>query len=97
MSASHIDKIRTKKTNKILLSIVYFVSFVEPLTTIPQLYSIWINKQTAGVSILTWSGFLLAALVWLIYGINQKDKALIISGSLWTITESLIILGLLIN
>ena len=97
MSASHIHKIRTKKTNKTLLSIVYFVSFVEPLTTIPQLHSIWINKQTAGVSILTWSGFLLAALVWLIYGINQKDKALIISGSLWAITESLIILGLFIN
>lgn len=96
MPSSQIHNIKNKKTNKALLSVVYFVSFVEPLTTIPQLYSIWINKLTAGVSILTWLGFLLAALVWLIYGLSQKDKALIISGSLWVITEGLIILGLLI-
>lgn len=83
-------------THRILLSLVYFVSIAEPVATFPQIYTIWVNKQTAGVSLLSWCGFLVAAIIWLLYGISRKDKALIVSGFAWVIAEGLVILGLLL-
>jgi hypothetical protein len=35
------------------------------LMTIPQVLTIWIGQQTAGVSLFTWSAYLVSAFLWL--------------------------------
>lgn len=54
---------------------------------------IWINKQTEGVSSTSWILYLFAAVIWLLYGLQLKDKPLIISSILWLVMESAVVAG----
>jgi uncharacterized protein with PQ loop repeat len=40
----------------------------------PQIWTIWASQQPAGVSILSWSAYLLSALLWFWYGLRKGDK-----------------------
>ena len=40
------------------------------LMTIPQVLTIWITRQTAGVSVLSRGAYLVSAVVWLWYGLR---------------------------
>ena len=68
---------------------------VEPIATIPQIIEIWQHKNTEGVSLLTWFFYTLTSCIWLAYGINKKDKPLIISGLMWVASQGLVVAGLL--
>jgi uncharacterized protein with PQ loop repeat len=68
---------------------------VEPIATIPQIIEVWEKGNIEGVSLTTWLFYTLTSFVWLIYGITKKDKPLIISGTLWMISQSLVVLGIL--
>ncbi len=39
-----------------------------PVLTLPQLLKIWIGGSTAGVSLTTWSAFVIGSALWLAYG-----------------------------
>ena len=51
-----------------------FMSVFSMLMTIPQVWTIWVNHQAAGVSAVSWSAYLLSALLWFVYGLRQHDK-----------------------
>jgi uncharacterized protein with PQ loop repeat len=72
------------------------MAVIEPLMSLPQAYGIWIKHETQGVSITTWSFFIFAAVIWLIYGIQNKSWPLIVSSTLWCIVDGIIVLGLLV-
>jgi uncharacterized protein with PQ loop repeat len=80
-----------KKFNSIVLA----MGVVEPLFTLPQAYNIWIKHNTVGVSLLTWSIFTIAAVVWCIYGVNIKSKPLAFSYAMYTIFNGIVVVGLL--
>jgi hypothetical protein len=44
------------------------------LMTIPEVLTIWIGHQAAGVYIFTWSAYLLSAILWFWYGLQKQDK-----------------------
>ena len=44
------------------------------LMTVPQVLTIWIGRHAAGVSVLSWSAYLLSAFLWFWYGIAKRDK-----------------------
>jgi uncharacterized protein with PQ loop repeat len=98
-----LQKAKTKKqTSKIKLSntlnkLVLAVGIIEPLITIPQAYTVWVDKQTAGVSLLTWTGYIVAAIIWVLYGLKIKDKPIIISSAMWVLIEAAVVLGVLIR
>lgn len=99
-SAHHRIRIKVKKLNKsqqrqLIKRSVLAVAIIEPVMTIPQIYEIWYRKQAMGVSTVTWSLYIGAAFVWLLYGIQLKDKPLIISSSLWIVTEAAVVAGTL--
>lgn len=88
----------TNKQKKILIQrAVLLVAIIEPLMTIPQIYEVWAKHQVAGVSLWTWSMYIGAAVIWLLYGFQLKDKPLIISSTLWVITEAAVVLGIFFN
>lgn len=72
------------------------VGIVGPLNAIPQLILVW-SGNTTGVSLYTWIGFLITALILLAYAVLYRLKPLIISNLLWVVAEGSIIAGLLIN
>ncbi len=87
----------TKKQQKQLVKrSVLAIAVIEPVMTLPQIYEIWIKQETEGVSTATWGMYISAAIIWLLYGLQLKDKPLIISSILWIITESAVVIGSLI-
>lgn len=81
----------------ILEKMVFVIALVYPITSIPQLYNIWVLKEIAGVSLLTWSLYFLLTLPLLIYVIVRKVKPYILMYSLWLFVYSAVIAGLVIN
>lgn len=76
--------------------VVTAVAFLGPLTSLPQIIEIWfVDRSAAGVSVLTWSAFVVMAAVWLLYGIVHKQRPIIISNALWIVAQSLIVAGAL--
>jgi uncharacterized protein with PQ loop repeat len=73
---------------------VYFVAVFAILMTLPQIFKIWVEKNTAGVSIITWISYFLIATFWLMYGIIHKDKPIIFTNVSWMILDVIIVLGL---
>ena len=76
--------------------LVSLVAILGPLTSLPQIIEIWfVDKNAAGVSLLTWCLFLLIGVIWLIYGIVHKSRPVIISNALWILAQAIIVLGAL--
>ena len=83
------------KWKRLLDRMIYGVAIFGPVMTIPQLTKIWIEKNAAGVSALSWAAYLVAAIFWLIYGFAHKDKPIILTNILWIILHTLIVIGTL--
>ncbi len=95
--SKHVKK-PTNKTVKRLTAfdrLVVVVSFVYPLSAIPQAIDV-LAGNVEGVSFWSWFGFLFCASVLLIYGIRRNVFPMIISNSIWVIMDALVIAGLLI-
>ena len=74
--------------------LVNVIAVVGPLTSLPQIVEIWfIDKSAAGVSLVTWSLFLLMAMIWLLYGLAHKSRPIITSNALWIVAQGSIVLG----
>lgn len=86
----------TISSKRFLLFLFYAFTIAEPLATLPQAYNVWIYKQTAGVSMLSWGGYLISSFIWLCYGIFKKDMVLIISCIIWVLAEGLVVFGLIL-
>jgi uncharacterized protein with PQ loop repeat len=66
------------------------------LMTIPQVLTIWVGHQAAGVSIFTWSAYLLSALLWFWFGVQKRDKNIYLPCIGWMILDLAVIVGALI-
>ena len=66
------------------------------LMTIPQVLTIWLGHEAAGVSVASWSAYLLSALLWFWYGIQKRDKNIYLPCVGWIGLDSAVILGALI-
>lgn len=75
---------------------VYCVGFLGILVILPQALNIWIDKNTTGVSLTTWSGFLVGSLFWLFYGILHKEKPIILTNSAVILADLSVIIGLIL-
>lgn len=80
----------------ILTKLVLAMAIIEPLMTLPQVYEIWIKQEAQGVSLLTWSFYISAAIIWLLYGLKIKDRPLIVASSLWLVVELVVVVGLIL-
>lgn len=72
------------------------VAVAGPLTTLPQIFKIFIEKTALGVSLVTWIMFMLIAIPWLVYGIVHKEKPIIIAYVLNLLVNTVVVVGILI-
>ena len=75
---------------------IYFAGLVAFIISLPQLLEIWIGKDAAGVSLLTWSSYLFLEILWISYGVIHKLKPLILAYTLVFIIDFFIVLGVII-
>lgn len=71
----------TLSNTKGIDKLIYLVVIGGPIMNLPQLLKIWIEKDSSGVSILSWVAFAIGSCIWLIYGIAHKDKPIIFMNS----------------
>jgi uncharacterized protein with PQ loop repeat len=90
------EKIQSQDRQKIIHRLVFLAAIATPVMTLPQVYQIWILHQK-GASTVTWGSYVLIACIWLCYGIENKDKPIIIMQSLCIIVYSAVVVGLLLN
>ena len=66
------------------------------LMTVPQVLTIWVGHQAAGVSVLSWGAYLLSAVLWFWYGLRQGDKNIYLPCVGWVVLDGAVIVGALV-
>lgn len=67
-----------------------------PVLTLPQAWTIWVSHKTEGVSLTTWSVYLVSSALFVAYGLVHRQRLLVITYGPYVVVEALIIAGLLI-
>lgn len=83
------------KQKNIVDKLVYFAGILTPISTLPQVFKIWINKSAVDVSIFTWMPYLIFAMIWLWYGIIHKEKPIIVLNLGLVIVNIFVVIGIL--
>tara|TARA_Y100000310_G_C20075553_1_gene531405 strand:+ start:76 stop:414 length:339 start_codon:yes stop_codon:yes gene_type:complete len=81
---------------RFLDKLVTVIAFLVPIATIPQIWKLWVGKTAEGLSLFSWSLFMIFSIPMLTYGIVHKEKPLIIMYSLLFIAHIFMVVGILI-
>ena len=79
-----------------LSRVLGFMSVFTMLMTIPQVLTIWIGHQASGVSVVSWSAYLLSAILWFWYGLQKRDKNIYLPCVGWVGLDAAVIVGVFI-
>ena len=85
-----------KVKNHLIDELIYVVAFIGPLMTIPQVITIWLERKVEGISIITWSSYVVLAIFWISYGLIHKEKPIILANFLFLFVNTAIVIGVLI-
>ena len=69
------------------------MSIFTMIMTVPQVWAIWVGHQAAGVSILSWSAYLVSALLWLLFGLRRHDRNIYLPCLGWIALDAAVIAG----
>lgn len=88
-----------KKNGKtdVLDKVLPALSVVTMALTVPQVWSVWVQNNTSGVSLLSWGAYFVAACLWLVDGLRKHDKTIWIACIGWVILDGAIFLGALLR
>jgi uncharacterized protein with PQ loop repeat len=67
------------------------------LMTVPQVWTIWVEGHAAGVSLLSWSAYLLSACLWFIHGLRERDKMIYMACIGWVLLDAAVIAGVMVR
>ncbi len=73
--------------------IVYAVGAFVPFMGLIQSGKIWSEKSAEGISVIAYSGYIVANLVWLVYGVVHKEKPLVFMYILLFVINITIVVG----
>lgn len=73
------------------------MSVVTMLMTVPQVLNIWIDGNAGGVSIVSWSAYLVSACLWLVYGLKKHDKTIYLACIGWIVLDAAIVAGVMVH
>ena len=97
MSFSHPlvhQHVAAKKKQTLFDKVIIVSAFIYPLSGISQVVEVF-RGNTAGVSAWSWMGFMGFSILFLIYGIKNNVRPMMITNSIWIIVDGLIIIGVL--
>jgi uncharacterized protein with PQ loop repeat len=82
---------KVAKNTKLIDRLIYIAAITYPLTTIPQIVDIIMNKSSQNVSLLTWLLYDAFTIIFLWYAIDKKLRPLIIEYSMWIASQSIVV------
>jgi uncharacterized protein with PQ loop repeat len=72
------------------------MSIFTMLMTVPQVWTIWVGHEAAGVSVISWGAYLLSAALWFWYGLQKRDRNIYLPCVGWAGLDAAVIVGALI-
>lgn len=90
------DGLRRKKEITVIDKLMAVAAIIHPLMGTPQVYQIYSTENVSGVSLLSWLGFMILGLIFLLYAIVHRIKPLIVTQILWFIVDSAVVAGILL-
>lgn len=84
------------RSERMLRRLLGGMSIFTMVMTIPQVLTIWVGQQAAGVSLLSWSAYLASAILWFWFGIQKRDKNIYLPCIGWIALDSAVIAGIFI-
>ena len=67
------------------------------LMTVPQVLTIWVERDAGGVSLVSWISYLVAACLWFVYGLQKRDKTIHLACVGWALLDAAIVIGVSIH
>jgi uncharacterized protein with PQ loop repeat len=77
--------------------ILPFVSIATMLMTLPQIWTVWVERQVAGVSLLSWGTYLAGACLWFIHGMARRDKSIYVACIGWILLDAAVVVGVMVR
>ncbi|MDP2684022.1 MAG: SemiSWEET family transporter [bacterium] len=81
------------KSKKIMDYLIYIVCIATPIVAAPQAWKIWSQQNASGISLITYIGFVIGNIIWIVYGIMHKEKPIILLYVFLLIINILIAVG----
>ena len=85
------------RTDTLLRRLLGGMSIFTMLMTLPQVVTIWVFNQAAGVSVLSWGAYLLSAVLWLWHGLRQRDKNIYLPCVGWIVLNGAVVVGAIVH
>ena len=82
------------RSETVLRRLLGGMSVFTVVMTIPQVLTIWVGQQAAGVSLLSWAAYLASAILWFWFGIQKRDKNIYLPCIGWIALDSAVIAGI---
>jgi len=73
--------------------LVYAMSLLMPIMSIPQIYKIFNEQDATSISIITFGTYLFGNFIWFIYGLVHKATPILLTNFLFAIINVLILTG----
>ena len=77
-------------------ALVYTVGIVGPFFTLPQVYQIYSTQSAGDIAPLSWIGWALFDVPWIIYGVVHKEPPIVVTYTLWCFFNILVFVGTLL-
>jgi len=91
-----ISRVTDARTDALLRRLLGSVSVFTMVMTMPQVLTIWIGHQAAGVSVLSWGAYLLSAVLWLWHGLRSGDANIYLPCVGWILLNGAVVVGALV-
>ena len=88
--------VQSPHSDAVLRRLLGGMSIFTMLMTIPQVLTIWVGQQAAGVSLLSWSAYLASAILWFWFGIQKRDKNIYLPCVGWIVLDIAVIVGVFV-
>jgi uncharacterized protein with PQ loop repeat len=73
------------------------LSIFTMVMTVPQVWSVWVARNTSGVSMLSWGAYFLSACLWLVYGLHKGDRKIWVACIGWVLLDGAVFIGLVVR
>ena len=76
--------------------LMYIVGSLAPLALLPQVVHLYVHKDSAGLSIITWIMLAVINSLWATYGLLHREKPIFIANLGMTILDVSLVIGILL-
>ena len=58
--------------------------------------TVWVGREVGGVSLVSWSAYLVSACLWFVYGLKKGDRTIYLACIGWIVMDAAIVVGVVL-